>query len=112
MRRPLRLRTLFVAGGCVAVLVVAAAVFLAVPGAVRVASGEDAGAERVAAVVDAVRGTVLAGAVASLIVVIPLCLWLADVVRASIGGLRLAVAQAAGPEGVTGPPVPSDFALP
>jgi signal transduction histidine kinase len=93
MRRGFRVRPLVLAAALTAALIVAAAAFLAVGGAIERQLAGFLPAGRIADVVQAARGAVVAGSAAVvLVLVVPLALGVGDVIARPIERLRTVVA--------------------
>ncbi|HEX6939697.1 MAG TPA: ATP-binding protein [Longimicrobiales bacterium] len=93
MERSLRIRTLFLLCGLAAVAIAAAVVYSVGRVAVDTALDGAVDPHRASAVSAALRGAILSGALASLLLVVPVSLWIGDVARRSLAGLRAVLAR-------------------
>ncbi len=99
MRRSLRLRTLFLLCGMAAAALAAAVAYSVGPVAVEAALGDAVPPDQLRAAAEALRGAILVAALASLLLVVPVSLWIGDFARRPIAELRAAF----GPGGGTPP---------
>ncbi|HEX7117589.1 MAG TPA: ATP-binding protein [Longimicrobiales bacterium] len=103
MQRSFRLRTLFLLCGLAAAALAAAVVYGVGRIAVEAALAGVVPPDRLPAVAGALRGATLAGALASLLLVVPVSLWIGGIARRPLAELRTAIARRDAPPRAVGP---------